>query len=454
MKKVIIYLIILLLAITALVVAISFLNKNDSFDTPNTPTQETCVLTLKVNDSTLGKCVTPSGVYIKNREIELKASAINNSTFMGWYIDDELINTEQNFNFMLKEDTLIVAKFKGESMYTKAELEELIKLIDLTQTFKSVELTYIRDYAEIRTKISFDRGSELYPDFIEYVPENLTVSYYEQIEVVFDLNKNFKVAYLNCFDDEFLPVREEISLENLNALIGKISFNKDLFTNFVAVSDNPINDILEILENNYTQNEEKIINIASVYKIEVDNFIPVYDMEAPVLLNSEFINVVAIYSVDDSIPENPDLDEDGDYVIDATTLFNMEGLLDYKEGNIDYEYRMRLEFLPTTYPNLALIRERSSYATYPDSYYEVEYLSFLEKLTDLNFPIESTVKRIELKNNQTTSLNNLYNIYYYQTPQIEGLHTVDLSSLFNFYDEGGDLISNVKFNIQLTINFY
>ena len=124
MKKVIIYLFVLILTVTALGVAIYFFNKEDTPDTPITPTEETCVLTLKVNDSTLGKCITPSGVYIKNREIELKASAINNSEFMGWYINEELISTELTFNFMLKTDTLIVVKFKGESMYTKAELEE------------------------------------------------------------------------------------------------------------------------------------------------------------------------------------------------------------------------------------------------------------------------------------------------------------------------------------------
>ena len=454
MKKVIIYLVVLILAVTALGVAIYFFNKEDTPDTPITPTEETCVLTLKVNDSTLGKCITPSGVYIKNREIELKASAINNSEFMGWYINEELISTELTFNFMLKTDTLIVAKFKGESMYTKAELEELIKLIDLTQSAKSVKLEFIRDFAEIRVKMSFDRNSSLYPNFNDYISDNLTIAYYAQIELAFDLNKTFKIGYLNCFDSEYLPVREEISLANINNLISQIPFDKELFSSFVAVSENPINDILTLLENSYTQNEEKILNISSVYQIEVDDSIPVYDMEAPVLLNSEFINVIASFSVDDTIPENPNLDEDGDYVIDATSLFNLNGLFEYNEGNINLEYRMHLVFgTPGPINEGALIRERYDYYTYPDSDFEWDYLNFLEKLEDLNFPTESIIKSVELKNNQTTSLNNLYNLYL-SIPQVEGIHTINLASLFNFYDEGGDLITNVKFNVQLDLNFY
>lgn len=457
MKKVIIYLVVLILTVTALGVAIYFFNKEDTPDTPITPTEETCVLTLKVNDSTLGKCITPSGVYIKNREIELKASAINNSEFMGWYINEELISTELTFNFMLKTDTLIVVKFKGESMYTKAELEELIKLIDLTQSAKSVKLEFIRDFAEIRIKMSFDRNSSLYPNFNDYISDNLTIAYYAQIELAFDLNKTFKIGYLNCFDSEYLPVREQISLENVNNLISQIPFDKELFSNFVAVSENPINDILTLLENSYTQNEEKILNISSVYQIEVDDSIPVYDMQAPVLLNAEFVNVIASFSVDDTIPENPNLDEDGDYVIDATSLFNLNGLFEYNEGDIAREYVMFLRF-DNYYPNglLAggqLIRECSQYQTMPDSSSEYDYLTFIEDLSEINFPSESAVKSAELKAGQTTSLNNLYNLYL-SIPQVEGIHTINLASLFNFYDEGGDLITNVKFNVQLDLNFY
>ena len=254
-----------------------------------------------------------------------------------------------------------------------------------------------------------------------------------------------------------MPVREQISLENVNNLISQIPFDKELFSSFVAVSENPINDILTLLENSYTQNEEKILNISSVYQIEVDDSIPVYDMEAPVLLNAEFINVIASFSVDDSIPENPNLDEDGDYVIDATSLFNLNGLFEYNEGDIAREYVMFLRF-DNYYPNglLAggqLIRECSQYQTMPDSSSEYDYLTFIEDLSEINFPSESAVKSAELKAGQTTSLNNLYNLYL-SIPQVEGIHTINLASLFNFYDEGGDLITNVKFNVQLDLNFY
>ena len=454
MKKVIIYIIVLVPAIIFIGVAINFSRQEVIEDPVVTPTQETCVLNLSVNDSSLGKIKTPSGIYLKNREVELQAFAINNSTFMGWYIDDELISSDIQFNYMLKEDTLIVAKFKGQTMYTKEYLEEQIKIIDLTQTFRDVKLTYIRDYAEIRLVISFDRSSSLYPNFADYVPEILTIGYYDQIDIIFDLSRKFQKSFLNCFDEEFLPSRVEISQQNLTDLLKKITFDKELFSNFVSVSGNPINDILNILENNYTQNGEKTINISSVYFVEVDNSVPVYDMEFPILLNAGQINVIASYDIDDTIPEDPNLDEDGDYVIDATSLFNLKGMFEYNEGYIALEYRMQLYFETNELYNPALLRERAQYVTFPDSDFELHYKINNKKLEDVNFASESAVKRIQLKNNQTISLDNLYDIYYRQTPQIEGIHTIDLASLFNFYNEGGDLITNIKFNVKVEINFY
>ena len=466
MKKVIIYLVVLILAVTALGVAIYIFNKEDTPNTPITPTQETCVLTLKVNDSTLGKCITPSGVYIKNREVELKASAINNSEFMGWYIDDELISTEQNFNFMLKTDTLIVAKFKGESMYTKAELEELIKLIDLTQDFKDVCLTYTRNFAEINIVLSFERNSNVYPNFIDYLPENLTIKAYNQIEVLFDINKNFKNAYLHCYDEDS-QIKNEISLMDLNNLLKKIPFNKELFTNFVAVSDNPIVDILNILENSYTQNEEKILNISSVYQIEVDDSIPVYDVEAPVLLNAEFINVVAIYNVDDTIPKDPNLDEDGDYVINATELFELKGGLTYYLNENTCQNSLYFPVIESPYHDDT---RRIFYDMTLGTIYKADewyWSSFKNAILELNFNDSSKIQKVELKSDLNTTLNNLKSIYTNKAKQINnetasadeygqirGTCVINLASLFNFYDISGNLITNVKFNVSVsyTIN--
>ena len=155
--KIIIYIVILVLVITGLgvaiyytfallfsVLSIYFLNK-DSPDVP-TPTQETCVLTLKVNDESLGRIDTMSGIYYKNREVELKASAINNSTFMGWYLNEELLSTNASYNFLVKEDVVIIAKFKGEEMYTKEELLNLIKIVDFSQDFNNIVYYYTRDF--------------------------------------------------------------------------------------------------------------------------------------------------------------------------------------------------------------------------------------------------------------------------------------------------------------------
>lgn len=431
----------------------------DDPNEPETPTQETCMLILKVNNSEYGRVETMSGVYAKNREVFLKASAINNSSFVGWYLGEELLSAEQSFNFMLKADSTIIAKFKGADVYTKNQLAELVKTIDLTTAFKDLKITYTRDYAEIRLLFNFAPYSELYPNFSEFNANDFVIGASDQMEVFFDLDKNFKKAYLkgdNNDPETYLPVQKEISKDTTNAILNNIPFSREKFTKFVSISADPVANILSVLHNSYSTNGAQTANIASIYQIEVDPLIPIYDCAPPVLVSAGEIKINVDYSVDDTVPKDPNLDDDGDYVFDATELFDIDGFMEYNPSYPTMEWRICLRFKAASKKPpawTALLRSRSQYVTTPDSDTAIEYEKFVDELANCNFTEASAVKSLALKNSQTASLNSLWNLFN-ALPKTAGTYTVNVASLFNFYDASGAQITNIKFNVQVEMTVY
>lgn len=463
--KLIIYIVILVLAITGLGVAIYFLNK-DRPDIP-IPTQETCVLTLKVNDESLGRIETLSGVYYKNREVELKASAINNSTFMGWYLNEELLSTDASYNFLVKEDVVIIAKFKGEEMYTKEELLNLIKTVDFSQDFNNIVYYYTRDFEGI--KLEFDFSFNLItPDFTKYKGNDILIDS-TFLTAYLNLDNTFKSAKLNCYKKS---TNENFSIDltetEVNNLISILNYNNDIFPYLISDSTNTIKSTVELLTNQFIENGVKICNIASLYKFEVNSNIEVYDSLQPLRLSSENIKVVVLYEVDDTVPKDPNLDEDGDYVINATELFELKGIISYyvNNSNLDFQNFLMFPVIEEPYYNDRRMIFYNSNGGSIERPNEIYWESFNQAISELNFNDSSKIQKVELKSDLNTTLNNLKSIYTNKAEQINetasadeygqirGTCVINLASLFNFYDISGNLITNVKFNVSVsyTIN--
>lgn len=456
--KIIIYIVILVLAITGLGVAIYFLNK-DSPDVP-TPTQETCVLTLKVNDESLGRIDTMSGIYYKNREVELKASAINNSTFMGWYLDEELLSTETSYNFLLKKDSNIEAMFKAKDMLTVDELAVKVINIDFTSEYTPVEFTLYRRFYKKSIKLSFSDSGILFPNVDGY----LTKGIFEDscsITIDFDIENN--ITGYKIFLSGYSPhnnyyveiVDKEITENEAYKLISKLPFNQiKEFNYLVSKNENIFLGILNLLENEYENNKTNILNISSLFAFQVDNQISVYNqIESTVIINSQKILVNSFYDVDDTIPE---LDEDGNFVINASSYFNLEARYIVNSDTNMPSYWLTFPdiedgFIVRRYDGNSVVYES------PSNWFE----NMKSELKEFSFPNTSLVRTVEFKYDMSTTLTKLEEIYkeslqnnleeFNQSVLGGIIVTADLSDVFNFYNDDEEIVNNVKFNVNLAL---
>ena len=453
-NKILIYIIVLIIAVAGLGVAIYFFNK-DSPETPN-PTQETCVLTLKVNDDSLGRINTLSGIYYKNREVESKASAINNSTFMGWYLGDNLLSTEANYKYMVKEDSNIKAMFKARDMVTIDELEVKVNNLNLSSEYAPIQFELYRRFYKKSIKLSFSNPEILFPEIKQYLTRGIFVSNCT-ITCNFDVENNIigYEIYASGYIDHniyFVEIVDKpISEDEAIKLISNIPFKyiKE-FDFIVAKYENIFIKILNLLENEYEENGSSTINIASLFGFKVDNQISVYNQTGTVIVNSENLIINSFYDVDDTIPE---LDEEGNFIINASSYFNLEAR--FSVSSTQPSYWLTFPELENTYITRRYFNNEVAYQS-PSNYFE----KMKEQFEEFYFPDTSLVRRVEFKYDLSTTLTKLKEIYdealqdnleAFNQSSLGLITNINLSNIFNFYDDDGVVVENVKFNLDLSL---